>query len=101
MGDRGWGDVRRPEAEGALGSSIRGLGSERFLPEEAEPGRVARRQGQRRSVFQAVVDPLPCVLRASKICKTSGFCHGCCSHAEGGGTGWAGGGPTGGLFCGW
>ena len=66
MGDRGWGDVRRPEAEGALGSSIRGLGSERFLPEEAEPGRVARRQGQRRSVFQAVVDPLPCVLRPTE-----------------------------------
>lgn len=37
------GDVGRPEAEGAVGSSVRGLGSERFLPGEAEPGRVARR----------------------------------------------------------
>ena len=33
----------RPEAERAVGSSVRGPGSERFLPEGAKPGRVARR----------------------------------------------------------
>ena len=33
------------------------------------------------------MDSLPRVLRASKICKASGFCHGCCSRAEAGGQG--------------
>ena len=43
MGERGWGDVGRSKAERAVGSSVRGPGSERFLPEGAKPGRVARR----------------------------------------------------------
>lgn len=42
MGERGWWDVGRPEAEQAVSSSVRGPGSERFLPEGAKPGRVAR-----------------------------------------------------------
>lgn len=42
LGEHGWGDLGRPEAEGAMGSSVRGLGSEWFLTEGAEPGRGAR-----------------------------------------------------------
>lgn len=29
-------------------------------------------------MFQATVGPLPHGLRATKVCKASGFCHGCC-----------------------